>query len=95
VLDGYASTFAVGHLVVQVFGYGSDGDLVAIQKRGTAAAATAATDKIWPYAGTVEWPPRVALDEPGLHWLADAMLDIARLGRCDLTLVPDVRSTRT
>ena len=70
-LPGYATTFAIGHLVLQVIGYSGTEDEISIEKRNEPKAAT---QPIWPYTGSVVWPPRLVLDERGLYWLADSIL---------------------
>lgn len=63
--DGYWTTFAVGHLVVQVFGYRGVEDVITVSKRDT-------TLQIHPFERSITWPPPIVLNAAGLDAFASA-----------------------
>jgi hypothetical protein len=65
-LNAYATTFAVGHLVMQVFGTARAEELT-IESPGWVASAV---DQIWPTLGTLGWPRAIRFGDSGLEALS-------------------------
>jgi hypothetical protein len=66
----YASTFAIGHVALQVFGSELHDGAERSFREGSAISRALA--QIWPYVGSVKLPPQVVMTLSELELVAEA-----------------------
>jgi hypothetical protein len=76
---GYAATFAIKHLVLQLFSVRRPSEL-AFANLGFDVKRIANTDiQIWPAKQSVNWPPPAYLTDPGFEFFAERWLNMITL----------------